>query len=146
MRFLLILLLLSLPSFALAQETGQVATVVKGAPAPFSGTLFDPTAVASILAAREIAKKQCELDSALVSAKQQAKCDLESANLKLERDILSKKYDTVVALKDKELDRVYEAVAKSEKSNSYKWLWFVGGVVVGGGIAVGLAFGLNGSR
>lgn len=134
----------SSPSFA--QSTGQATTLKKGQPAPFDGTLLDPVAVATIIADKETAKKQCELDSSLSLSKQQAKCSLDSANLKLERDILAKKYETVVGLKDKELNRLYDTLAKNEKSNSWKYVWFAVGIVAGAGTTIGIAYALNGAR
>jgi hypothetical protein len=134
--------LMFLPSLAFAQ-VAQVTTVVQGAPAPFTGTLMNPQAVAQILADKEYAKKQCDLDSAFALAKLQMRFDKESAELRLTNEILSKKYDTVVALKNAELNRVYDTVIKAEKSSSYKWLYFIGGAALGVGLSIGTAYAIS---
>ncbi len=131
-----------LPSLALAQ-VAQVTTIKKGEIALFDGTLMNPQAVAQILADKEMSKKQCELDTALAVGKLQMRFDKETAELKLTNEILSRKYDEVVKIKDAELTRVYDTIAKAEKSSSYKWLYFVGGAVLGVGMSVGTAFAIS---
>jgi hypothetical protein len=134
--------LMLFPSLAFAQ-VATVTTLKKGDIAPFDGSLLNPQAVAQILADKEYAKKQCDLDSAFALAKLQMRFDKESAELRLTNEILSKKYDTVVALKDAELSRVYDTVIKAEKSSSYKWLYFIGGAALGVGLSIGTAYAVS---
>lgn len=132
------------PTVAHAQ--GQVTTLARGVPAPFSGTLMDADAVARIIADKEFAEKRCELDKALASAIQKAKLDLDLGNMKIERDILQEKYKTITALKDVELTKAYSAVESANKSASYKWLYFVGGVIAGAALTVGVTYSVVHAR
>jgi hypothetical protein len=144
-RYLVIMLLCSgfsfVPSLAFCQ--GRVITLEKNMPAPFGGTLMDADAVARILADKEYALKQCELDKTLAIAIQKVKLDLDLGSMRVERDILQKKFDTIMSLKDAELTRAYSTIETVTKSNRWYWAYFVGGVLVGSALTVGVAYSVS---
>jgi hypothetical protein len=139
--FIICLLALLTPIKTLAQ--GQTTTLTKGQPAPFLGTLLDAEAVANILAQKEFALKTCELDKQLSEAKLTAKSNLDLSNIKLERDILQKKFDIITSLKDAELTRAYSTIETVTKSNRWYWAYFVGGVLAGSALTVGVAYSIS---
>lgn len=142
-----ILLVLFVPVSVYAQDfQGKTINIKKNEPAPYDGILLDSVAIAKILAEREYAKKQCDLDKNYELNKQQAKCDLENSKLKVDLDVLNKKYDEVNKLKDNEISRLTELVKKSDDSGKYKILYFIGGVVVGIGATVGIAYAVVHAR
>lgn len=128
-------------SYAEITETteGKATPIEKNTPAPYTGVLLDPTAVAKILSDKEYQKKKCELDQQYSLDKAKAKCDLDANTCKIERDICQKKYDEINKLKDEEIKRLQNLVVK-DNSDSMKVLIFVGGVLLGMAATIGIGF------
>jgi hypothetical protein len=70
--------------------TGKFTNLQKGDMAPYTGTLFDPVAVAKILADKKFSKKSCDIKVQYEKNIIQAKCtrtrDLLSSELKIEKE------------------------------------------------------------
>ena len=145
-----IFVLCSLVAFPVfAQEdlgSGKATTLKKDQPAPYDGTLLDPVAVATILAAREYAQKQCDLDKSLSLAKQQAKYELDVNSLKIERDTIKEKYQIVMEIKNQEINRLTDVLSKNDKANNWKYVWFIGGVILGAATTIGISYAIIGAR
>ena len=123
-------LLLMLTSTVYATEPPKFTILEYKAPAPFEGVLFDENAMSKILSEYDIAIYACEIrtDYQLKILREEYEYKLE--NIKIEHDSLTKEYDLFIMQKDKEI----QALSKSLKKTSpqYKWLWFIGGVAIGG--------------
>ena len=119
--------LLLFASLALAQDFKNVQ---QGQPAPFSGTLLKPEAMATIFATHDAQIAQCKADSVHEIEKQGIKCELEIQ--KIEYDFNSYKIvsESIIAEKDKELDKAYELLKTQPQNKTPMWIGvgFVGGL------------------
>lgn len=131
--FLKLLLALSLSANA---TTPHFAILGQKQCAPFEGVLFDKHAVAELIAGTESHTNSCENKIQFEIEKQGEKHRFEFENLKIEHKALTQEYDLFIVQKDKEIDAL--AMALKKTSPRYKWLWFVGGVAIGGASAYGI--------
>jgi hypothetical protein len=119
--------LLLFASLALAQDFKNVQ---QGQPAPFSGTLLKPEAMATIFATHDAQIAECKADSVHEIEKQDIKCELEIQ--KIEYDFNSYKIvsESIIAEKDKELDKAYELLKTQPQNKTPMWIGvgFVGGL------------------
>jgi hypothetical protein len=129
-----------------AEESSQVITLKKGEQAPFEGSLLNPIAIAKILAEKEYAKKSCDLDKSFELQKQKVKCDYDISGLKIEIDILNKKYDVITKIKDDEIKNLRDMVLKASNEGVYNKYWFVCGIVIGVATSIGILYAAQGSK
>lgn len=112
-----------------------LATVCRGAPAPFSGTLISPAAAAKLIAELESCPAKC--DEAARHARQQCEdtCayDLKvlQAQLKAEQD----KRAAQVLSRDKQVEALSKQLAAER--DTPVWLWVSGGALGGALLTVG---------
>ena len=118
-------------------------SIEKNQPAPFSGLLLNSVAIAKILTEKEYLQKKCILEKEYENNKIKSKCELDGGNIKIELDILKKKYDVVNQIKNDEINKLYGTISKFEQSDNYKWIWFVGGVFLGVSATVGTAYAVS---
>ncbi len=111
--------LILLVSLATAEDFQNVQ---KGEPAPFSGTLLKPEAMAIIIAKHDYDVSMCLADTEHKLNKQQIECEL--ATQKIEYDFSSYKItsESLIAEKDKELDKAYELLKKQNKNLTPMWI------------------------
>ena len=124
-----IVLLMTFPTLAFADGTPQIKPMNQGEVAPFSGVLFNSEAVAQSIAEKEYNADQCRLRTAHIEQKEKIRCDLLVATVKVEVDFLQKKYDSILTIKDQEINRLQKFALERPNKNSH-W-WFAGGVVAG---------------
>lgn len=118
-------------SVAMSAEP-QFTFLEKGEIAPFEGTLFDPSAsVVLSLKPMEI-KEICALDTKHEIEIITAKCSMEKDLLVIRNEALTEEYKQILELKDRQIDKYKELLLKKEKPN--KWLYFAGGVILGGAV------------
>lgn len=110
--------------------------------APFSGTLFDPTATAKILAQKKFFEEEYDLKLAYQMSILQAKHDLEIEQFKISLDIQEKKCNNIISIKDKEIQGLNKIIAKKPGTNALVW-GIVGGFVVGVAATVGIVQAAN---
>lgn len=112
---------------------------------PFPGILLDKTAWATVQAQKNTHKKELELKD-LQMLKLELKKDSEISDLKIELKWTVKTYEERIKVKDQYTKRLEDMV--KEDQGKIDWVpWaFLGGVVVGGLIAIGVAFGINESK
>jgi hypothetical protein len=99
-------------------------------PAPFEGVLFDEFSISTILSDYDIAAYACQIRIDYELKKLEEKHRFELEGLKIEHRALTDEYDLFIIQKDKEIDLLAGALRKT--SPRYKWLYFTGGVVLGG--------------
>lgn len=135
------ILALTAPPQAYAESTvptpPTVMSVVKGELVPFSGVLLNPTAAAKLMVEKDFNFETCKLRIDHEVAKEAAKCNLLLKTTEVSLTSLKQKYDSVLAIKDKEIERL-SAIAV-EKKDYTKW-WAIGGFVSGAILTVGLVY------
>jgi multidrug resistance efflux pump len=129
---------------ALADETSIITPITKGSPAPYTGVLLSPEAVAKIVVETQNCQKKIDVETENARAVQKAIDEKMLADVRadLERDI--KILQAKVNSRDQQIKSLTEALAKSERAKSNTWLFAGGGVLAGVAITVGtvLAVGL----
>ena len=116
------------PIPATASE-GKVASLKKGAPAPYDGVLFDEIFAARLIAEEEHKDIECDLKTNRQIEKLQAQNALDTANLQNRLDLLKEQSQSILHIKDEEIKRLQELALKNPNDNSHWWLG--GGVVMG---------------
>ena len=128
-KILATVLLITFPLLVFAQETPKIKPMNLGEVAPFPGVLFNSAAVAQSIAEKEYNSDQCRLRTAHIEQKEEIRCDLLVSTVKVEVDFLQKKYDSILKIKDEEVNRLQKFALERPNKNSH-W-WFAGGVVAG---------------
>jgi hypothetical protein len=132
-RILVLIAIFSLfPVDLLAQEEPQFTQLEEGEPAPFAGTLFNPTATAQLIADREFRLTDCDLRVNYEINLLTARRDLEYNLLQVRYDSLEERSTALSGLKDQEIIDLREAVRKHPNRHSH---WFFAGGFVAGAIA-----------
>ena len=126
-KIIVFYLFFCLPSLAYA--TPQFTFLGKNQPAPFEGALFNPEAIAEILAKSQLVKEEYELKLGYEIEKQELNFTLEIDTLNLRISSLEEEFKVTVEAKDKEIDALHKLVKSHSPSNNV-W-WAIGGAAVG---------------
>ena len=137
-KFIATLLLILFPLTLLADEAPKVSPMNKGDIAPYSGALFNAAAVAEIVAKKEFTIKQHKLDLSALEKRLNADCDLKVENLQADLDASSFKYDSMVMIKDRQINKLQDIVINQPNKNSHWWL--TGGILSGVLFTVGVVY------
>ena len=111
--------LLLLVALANAQDFAQLQ---KGQTAPFSGTLFTPEAVATIITKHDSDVAMCLAESEHKLQEQEIKCELQVQKIQYDFSSYKMTADALIDEKDKELDKAYEIIKKQTKNQTPLWL------------------------
>jgi hypothetical protein len=128
-KIIAIVLLTTFPLMAFADDIPKIKPMNQGEIAPFAGVLFNPTAVAQSIAEKEYNAEQCRLRIGHIEQKEDAKCKLLVTTAMVEMDFIKKKYDSILKIKDEEVNR-FEKLALEKPNKNSHW-WFAGGMVAG---------------
>ena len=128
-KIIAIFLLVTFPVMVFADDIPKIKPMNKGEIAPFAGVLFNPAAIAQTIAEKEYNAQQCRLRTEHLEQKEKAKCDLIVSTTKVEIDFLQKKYDSIMKIKDEEINRLQKVALERPNKNSHWWL--AGGMVAG---------------
>ena len=115
--------------------TGRFTHLNKNDPAPFDGTLFDPVAVAKILAEREFAKKECELRLEKERDTQKATCRRDIDMTELELQIEKKKNSSIIKAQQEEIEALRKLATGEDNT-----LWVSIGFALGTITSVAIFF------
>ena len=141
-RVLVLVVIFSLfPAPLFAQETEeepQFTQLEEGEPAPFAGTLFNPTATAQLIADREFRLTDCDLRVNYEINLLTARRDLEYNLLQVRYDSLEERSTALSNLRDQEIADLQEMVGKPPNRNSH-W-FFAGGFIVGAATSIAIFF------
>ena len=85
-KVIVIVLLITFPVLAFANDVPKIKPMNKGEVAPFSGVLFNSTAVAQSIAEKEYNAEQCRLRIGHIEQKEDAKCKLLGTTATVEID------------------------------------------------------------
>lgn len=128
-KIVAIVLLVTFPVLAFADDVPKIKPMNQGEVAPFAGVLFNSAAVAQSVAEKEYNSEQCRLRINHMEQKEKIKCDLLVSTVKVEVDFLKQKYDSILKIKDEENNRLQKFALERPNKNSH-W-WFAGGIVAG---------------
>ena len=117
-------------------EPPQFTILGENEPAPFEGVLFNELAISTVLSDYEIAAYSCDIRTEYELKKLREKYNFEFDSLKIEHNSLINEYDLFILQKDKEINSLTTALKKT--SPRYKWLWFAGGILIGGASSYGV--------
>ena len=127
------LMLLALLSTASAED---FTVLSEDQPAPFEGVLLSVPAAAEILTKQEELQMKCELEIEFQLDKAGTQCKLDKELLEARIVTLDQQHAEIVASKDLVIDK-QQAIIKKQAPHR-KWLWFAGGVVLGGATYYGI--------
>jgi hypothetical protein len=127
------LMLLALLSTASAEDFTVVA---EDQPAPFEGVLLSVPAAAEVLAKHEEVQMKCELEIEFQLDKAGTQCKLDKELLEARIVTLDQQHAEIVASKDLVIEK-QQAIIKKQAPHR-KWLWFAGGIVLGGASYYGI--------
>ena len=126
-------MLLALLSTASAEDFTVLA---EDQPAPFEGVLLSVPAAAEVLAKHEEVKLKCDLEVEFQLDKSNTQCKLDKELLEARIVTLDQQHAEIVASKDLVIEK-QQAIIKKQAPHR-KWLWFAGGVVLGGATYYGI--------
>tara|TARA_B100000085_G_scaffold183165_1_gene167420 strand:+ start:1405 stop:1824 length:420 start_codon:yes stop_codon:yes gene_type:complete len=121
--------LLMMTMSAGATEPAKFTILEYKTPAPFAGVLFDEKAISKMMADFDIYKYSCDIKTEYQLKIQREEYEFKLENMRIEHKALTDEYDLFIMQKDKEIDLLANALKKT--SPRYKWLHFVGGILVG---------------
>tara|TARA_R110001606_G_C15169492_1_gene627993 strand:+ start:296 stop:706 length:411 start_codon:yes stop_codon:yes gene_type:complete len=127
------IMLLALLSTASAEDFTVLA---EEQPAPFEGVLLSVSAAAEVLTKYEVLRMECDLEVEFQLDKSGTKCKLDKELLEARITTLDKQYTEIVAQKELVIEK-QQAIIKKQ-SPQYKWIWFAGGIVLGGATYYGI--------
>jgi hypothetical protein len=124
----------------IGDQAELVTTITQGQPAPFSGTLFSTRAAATLLAELEMNNAACQILIDREVATTTASFQLEVGNLNATITRLQTNHDSILAIKNDQIDYLDLQLGKASKPNRELWfaLGVVGGVLITGTAAWGL--------
>ena len=121
---------------------GKFTFIQQGRQAPFTGTLFDPTATAKIMANRKFLKEEYELKMSFELQKRQKQFDLDLAQLNITLDTEREGFQKTLEVKNKEIEQLNIIIAKKPGTNTLLW-GVIGGFAVGVATTVGITYAVN---
>ena len=124
-----VLLCLALCLPAQAQAAPQFTLLGKNQAAPFKGALFNPEAIAEVLARSQFTEDQYKLKLGYELEKQELEHTLAIDTLSLRLSSLGEEYKIVVTAKDKEIHDLHKLI-KNHSPATNIW-WSLGGAAIG---------------
>ena len=124
--FLSLLMLLFSPA---AADEGKFTFLGQQQCAPFEGVLFDPPALATILARQSTANLACQARLEYELSVEAAGYDLEIQELQISLNALREENTLMITQKDLEIQQLQESILRQSSDNRL-W-WYVGGVATG---------------
>ena len=128
-RIAKVLLCLALCIPAQVQAAPQFTLLGKNQAAPFKGALFNPEAIAEVLARSQFTEDQYKLKLAYELEKQKLEHTLTVDTLNLRLNSISEEYSIVVTAKDREINDLHKLI-KNHSPATNIW-WTLGGAAIG---------------
>jgi hypothetical protein len=124
----------------LGRQAELVTTLAQGELAPFSGTLFSTAAAASLLTNLQMNDEACQIRLNRELGITSASFQLELDNLNATVTRLQTNHDTILTIKNDQINYLDIQLGKAAKPNRELWfaLGVVGGVLITGTAAWGL--------
>ena len=115
-----------------------MTSLSEGQVAPFAGRLFNDEAVASIIAGKEFAEQQCEIQMSLDYSLQLAEKQLAIDYLGIEKETLQKKHEALIEIRDEEI----QSLRKHINPKRSMWVFF-GGFTLGTASSLATYYAVN---
>jgi len=125
-----------------AASDGKFSFIQQGRQAPFTGTLFDPTATAKIMANGKFLKEEYELKLGFELQKRQKQFDLDIAQINITLTTERESFQKTLEVKNKEIGQLNKIIAKKPGTNALVW-GIVGGFAAGVVTTVGITYAVN---
>lgn len=135
-KIICIVLLFAFPLTGFSDELPIITPLQQGQVAPYSGVLYNPTAVAETIAQREALISQHVLNLQILEERLKAECKLSLDNLQIDLNTCNQKYNQMISIKDNQIKSLQEIALESNNSN---W-WFAGGILTGVLITIGAVY------
>lgn len=129
---------LVLTPVALADETPQYTHIDVGESAPFTGTLFNPAATATLIAESQFSMSDCDLRVEFEKSRVEARYQLDIDMLQASYDSLDERHSLLMGIKDQEIE-TYRTMAIDQPNKNNHW-WLAGGIMTGIGLTLGVLF------
>ena len=134
-RMLSVILLFPAPAFAQDVEEPRFTQLEEGEEAPFSGTLFNPSATARLISESQFSLTECDLKVEYEVDRARAAMQFQLDTLQISYDALDERHTLLMDIKNNEIETYREMALERPNKNS-QW-WLAGGVVVGIGLSLG---------
>ena len=115
--------------------SGKFTFITKGDKAPYDGTLFDPVAVAKMIADKKYQQEKCKNQIDYEIAMSKASCDRETKYLKYELEIEKNKHKLIYDAQKEEIEALRDL---SKGSNNT--LWATIGFLLGAGTSIAIFY------
>jgi len=137
-RLISTILLIMMPLQLIADDLPKITPLQKNQSAPYSGVLYNSTAVADAIAQREALIAQHKLNLEILEDQLKAQCNLQLENLSAELDQCQDQYNQMLGIKDKQIGQMQELLLDAPNNHTH-W-WFAGGVLLGVVTTVGVFY------
>ncbi len=149
-KFLAILLsftLIFIPCVVTAGQTdpddslninGRLMHIGKGEKTPFAGILFDIPAATKLKLDKQFMLLKFKLEFDFLKKKLTAEHSLVLSKLQIKHDTLQQRTNSLLKIKTEEINRLQSLIKKDTRSYS-QW-WFVGGIVIGCLLSIGVYY------
>ena len=135
-KIIAIMMLMAMPFTALAIDPPLITPLEKNERAPYSGVLYNSTAVAQTIAQRESLLAQHQLDLQILEEKLGAECALAVGNLNADLNACNQRYLNIMTIKDQHIKDLQILALEKPKTG---W-WFFGGILTGALITIGAVY------
>ena len=138
-----------LPSFASADEAWVppiITTVQKGAPAPFTGVLLTPEAVAKVIAEAKDCPKRVEVEVTRARDEEKAHGDKAMADVQADAKRDKAVLQAGIEQRDGMVKDLAGRLEKSEQARANTWLVAGGGVLAGAVLVILTVVAVNASN
>ncbi len=125
-----------------SSSAGEFTFIQQGREAPFTGTLFDPSATAKMLANHKFLKEEYELKLGFELQKQEKQFDLDLTQLKITLDTERESFQKILEVKNREIGQLNKIIAKKPGTNALVW-GIVGAFAAGIVTTVGITYAVN---
>ena len=115
----------------------KVTGLAKGEKAPYAGVLLNSSAVAKVFSERNYSIVECQLKIDYMLKKEIAKHQLFLKSMEASLDASNKKYDAIIKIKDKEIEKLTDIALKKK---DYTAIWITAGFVTGIVLTIGMFF------
>ncbi len=127
-------------SFASADESAWappiITTVQQGAPAPFTGVLLTPEAVAKVIAEAKDCPRRTQVEVDKARGEEKARGEKAFADLKSDADRDRAVAKAGLEQRDASIKDLTSRLEKSEQARSNTWMFAGGGVLAGAALVV----------
>lgn len=114
-----------------------ISPITKGSPAPYSGVLLSPEAVAKVIADSKDCPRRIQVEVEHAKEVQKANDDKELADQQTQSQRDKKVLQANIDSKSAQIKDLMLSLSKSEAARSNTWIWVAGGVLAGSLLTVG---------